>query len=133
MAREGYLIIDSDLHMNEPDDLWANYLDAPYRANPPKFFGGRQQALTQSAEDKGNADRIRGMEVQGLAIPAFAKAEGASASSRELRRRTTCTTPVRSNGSRRSRRSQSLTTSTGATARRPNTTGCATKWSGLAR
>lgn len=88
MAREGYLIIDSDLHMNEPEDLWARYLDEPYRANPPRFFGGQQSKLTaENAEDKGNADNIRGMEVQGLAIPAFAKAAGASASSRELRRR----------------------------------------------
>ena len=87
MAREGYLIIDSDLHMNEPDDLWARYLDGPHRANPPRFFGGQQKQLTQSAEDKGNADSIRGMEVQGLAIPAFAKSAGAAASSRELRRR----------------------------------------------
>ena len=23
MARDGYLILDSDLHMMEPDDLWA--------------------------------------------------------------------------------------------------------------
>ena len=87
MAREGYLIMDSDLHMNEPDDLWARYLDEPYRANPPRFFGGQQKQLTQSAEDKGNADSIRGMEVQGLAIPEFAKSAGAAASSRELRRR----------------------------------------------
>jgi uncharacterized protein len=87
MARENYLILDSDLHMMEPDDLWARYLDEPYRANPPRFFGGQQQQLAQSAEDKGNADTIRGMEVQGLAIPAFAKAPGAAASSRELRRR----------------------------------------------
>ena len=43
MAREGYLILDSDLHMMEPDDLWARYLDEPYRANPPRFFGGQQQ------------------------------------------------------------------------------------------
>jgi len=27
MARDGYLIMDSDLHMMEPDDLWARYLD----------------------------------------------------------------------------------------------------------
>ena len=82
MAREGYLILDSDLHMMEPDDLWARYLDEPHRANPPRFFGGQQRPLTQSAEDKGNADRIRGMEVQGLAIPAFGKSQGAAASSR---------------------------------------------------
>jgi uncharacterized protein len=87
MAREGYLILDSDLHMMEPDDLWARYLDEPHRANPPRFFGGQQQQLTPSAEDKGNADTIRGMEVQGLAIPAFAKSAGADAQSRELRRR----------------------------------------------
>ena len=87
MARDGYLVLDSDLHMMEPDDLWARYLDAPHSANPPRFFGSQKQALSQSAEDKGNADTIRGMEVQGLAIPAFANSAGAAASSRELRRR----------------------------------------------
>jgi uncharacterized protein len=87
MARDGYFILDSDLHFSEPDDLWARYLDEPYRANPPRFFAGRQQALKESAEDKGNADAIRGMQVQGLTIPAFAKSAGADASSRELRRR----------------------------------------------
>jgi predicted TIM-barrel fold metal-dependent hydrolase len=87
MARDGYLILDSDLHFSEPDDLWARYLDEPYRANPPRFFAGRQQALKESPDDKGNADAIRGMQVQGLTIPAFAKSAGADASSRELRRR----------------------------------------------
>jgi predicted TIM-barrel fold metal-dependent hydrolase len=87
MARDGYLILDSDLHFNEPDDLWARYLDEPYRANAPRFFGGRQQPLKESAEDKSNADSIRGMQVQGLTIPSFAKSDGAAASSRELRRR----------------------------------------------
>ena len=29
MARNGYLIMDSDLHMMEPDDLWTRYLDEP--------------------------------------------------------------------------------------------------------
>ena len=87
MAREGYLILDSDLHMMEPDDLWANYLDGPHKANPPRFFGGQKKELTKTAEDKGNADTIRSMEVQGLAIPSFVKSQPAAASSRELRRR----------------------------------------------
>ena len=26
MAREDHLILDSDLHMMEPDDLWIRYL-----------------------------------------------------------------------------------------------------------
>ena len=87
MARDGYLILDSDLHMMEPDDLWACYLEGPHRASPPRFFGGQQRILSDSVEDKGNADTIMGMEVQGLAIPAHAKATAATASSRELRRR----------------------------------------------
>ena len=87
MAREGYLILDSDLHMMEPDDLWARYLDGSHKANPPRFLGGQQRALTPSPEDKANADTIMGMEVQGLAIPAFGRQIGATVSSRELRRR----------------------------------------------
>ena len=87
MAREGYLILDSDLHMMVPDDLWARYLDGPHKANPPRFLGGQQRALTPSPEDKANADTIMGMEVQGLAIPAFGTQMGATMSSRELRRR----------------------------------------------
>src|SRR6266436_1301441 len=87
MAREGYLILDSDLHMMEPDDLWARYLDEPYKSNPPRFFGGQQRQLSENKEDKGNADSIMGMEVQGLAIPAHANQSGATTSSRELRRR----------------------------------------------
>ena len=40
MARGGYLILDSDLHMMEPDDRWARYLEGPHRANLPQFFSG---------------------------------------------------------------------------------------------
>src|SRR5439155_461724 len=86
MARDGFLILDSDLHMMEPDDLWARYLEGPHRASLPRFFGGQQQKLSDSPEDKGHADTIMGMEVQGLAIPAHGKATAATASSRELRR-----------------------------------------------
>ena len=50
MAREGYLILDSDLHMMEPDDLWARYLDGPHKANPPTFFGGQRQQLAKTEE-----------------------------------------------------------------------------------
>jgi hypothetical protein len=79
MAREGYLILDSDLHMMEPDDLWTRYLDEPYRANAPRFFGAQQQKLADDSEDKGNEDVIERMEVQGLAIPAHGKMPSAAA------------------------------------------------------
>jgi uncharacterized protein len=87
MARNGYLILDSDLHMMEPDDLWARYLEGQHRANPPRFFGGQRQQLEQKTDDMGNADTITGMEVQGLAIPAHGTQTGAIVSARELRRR----------------------------------------------
>ena len=87
MSREGFLIMDSDLHLMEPEDLWARYLDEPYRANPPKFFGAQKQSLSPNKEDKGNTDTIFGMEVQGQVIPAFANAQGAIRQSRELARR----------------------------------------------
>ena len=87
MARDGYLILDSDLHMMEPGDLWARYLDAPYNQNPPNFFGGQREELKETKEDKANTDSIMGMEVQGLAIPAHNMQQGATVSSRELRRR----------------------------------------------
>jgi uncharacterized protein len=74
--------------MMEPDDLWTRYLDEPHRsANPPRFLSARLQTLRESSEDKGNADVIEGMEVQGLAIPAHGRLQEAAASRRELRRR----------------------------------------------
>src|SRR5260370_4522889 len=73
--------------MRGPRDVWARYPAEPHGATPPRFYGGQQQQLAQSSEDKGNADTIMGMEVQGLAIPAHGKSQGATASTRELRRR----------------------------------------------
>src|SRR3984893_8919906 len=93
MARDGYLILDGALHMREPEDLWARYLAAPYRANPPRFFGAQQQQLAESSADKANADTIEGMVVQGLAIPAHGKSPGAAASRRELRRKSRAAHP----------------------------------------
>ena len=80
MARQGYLILDSDLHMMEPDDLWARYLDAPYRGESAAVFRRPAAQAGESKDDKGNADAIMGMEVQGLAIPAHGNAQGAAAS-----------------------------------------------------
>src|ERR1700751_3154454 len=87
MARNGFFILDSALHMMEPDDLWVRYLDEPHRANPPRFFGAQQQRLAETSVDKSNADTIEGMEVQGLAIPAHGKSPAAAASRWELQRR----------------------------------------------
>ena len=62
MAREGYFIIDSDMHFNEPNDLWARYLEEPHRANPPQFFGGQKQAITITGSGNLNRDEIEMLE-----------------------------------------------------------------------
>jgi hypothetical protein len=43
MARDGYLIIDSDLHMGEPDDLWARVFCADDSMG--SSTGGRRRQL----------------------------------------------------------------------------------------
>ena len=37
MAKQGYRVMDSDLHTMEPDDLWVRHLDEPFRASAPTF------------------------------------------------------------------------------------------------
>ena len=42
MARDGYFILDSDLHLMEPYDLWERYLEGPHKANPPHCFAAHR-------------------------------------------------------------------------------------------
>jgi uncharacterized protein len=35
MAKNGFKIIDSDMHIMEPPDLWERYIDAKFRALAP--------------------------------------------------------------------------------------------------
>src|SRR6202521_3914676 len=93
MSRKGFLIMDSDLHLMEPEDLWVRYLDEPYRVSPPRFFGERKESLSTNEEDKDNTDTIFGMEVQGHVIPAFANSQAAVRQSRDLKRRSRAHSP----------------------------------------
>ena len=87
MARDGYLILDSDLHMMEPTISGPATSKGRIGRTGRDSSAGSSESSADSSEDKGNADTIMGMEVAGLAIPAHGKAMGATASSRELRRR----------------------------------------------
>jgi len=85
MARDGYLILDSDLHMMGPTICGpATSMGHTGRTCP----GSRRPAAAavREHEDKGNADAIMGMEVAGWPFRPR-KAASATASSRELRRR----------------------------------------------
>ena len=92
MAREGYLILDSDLHMMEPDDLWARYLEGPYQAKPPRFFGGSSRNCPKARKTK-PTPTDQGMEVQGCHSGAR-QAPSAPLPGRELRRRSRARSPA---------------------------------------
>jgi hypothetical protein len=40
MAKNGYAVLDSDLHVVEPPDLWERYIDAPFKNRAPRGIGG---------------------------------------------------------------------------------------------
>ena len=35
MVRNGFKVLDSDLHIIEPADLWQRYIDAEFRSQAP--------------------------------------------------------------------------------------------------
>ncbi len=35
MAKQGYKVMDSDMHLIEPHDLWQRYIDPAYKAAAP--------------------------------------------------------------------------------------------------
>jgi uncharacterized protein len=38
MAKDGFRVLDSDLHVIEPPDLWARYIEAPFKHQAPRGF-----------------------------------------------------------------------------------------------
>src|SRR6516164_4006829 len=36
MAKNGFKVFDSDMHIMEPPDLWERYIDAEFRAQAPR-------------------------------------------------------------------------------------------------
>jgi len=45
--KNGFKVLDSDLHTMEPDDLWEKYLDEPFRRFAPRFVRGEANAPNQ--------------------------------------------------------------------------------------
>ena len=39
MAKDGFRVVDSDMHVMEPNDLWQNYIDPAYKDRAPVFRG----------------------------------------------------------------------------------------------
>ena len=36
MARDGFKILDSDMHLMEPVDLWERYIDSKFKSQAPR-------------------------------------------------------------------------------------------------
>ena len=38
MAHNGFRVLDSDIHIMEPPDLWERYIDTPFKHRAPRGF-----------------------------------------------------------------------------------------------
>jgi predicted TIM-barrel fold metal-dependent hydrolase len=54
--KQGFRVLDSDLHTMEPDDLWPKYLDEPFKKYAPQFIRGTANAPNQPVIKVGNVE-----------------------------------------------------------------------------
>jgi len=80
--KNGYRVMDSDLHTMEPDDLWQRYLDEPFRKFAPRFV--------RSAEGAPNQPTIR---IGDLAIAEMTMRPASARAGADLHRRTVAKHP----------------------------------------
>ena len=77
MAKQGFKIMDSDIHVREPGDLWLNYIEPSFRdqaphvvPNPDLPRGGRWQSMGKAIpafsdrQDRQRTLRIREVQAQ---------------------------------------------------------------------
>ena len=52
MAKNGFKVLDSDMHVIEPKDLWQRYIDPAFKDRAPQCFDrypGDMQVLVEGA------------------------------------------------------------------------------------
>jgi predicted TIM-barrel fold metal-dependent hydrolase len=76
MAKNGFRVMDSDLHTMEPDGLWETYLEAPFKKFAPRF--------TRRTENAPNQPII---EIGDLAIAEMSKRPRTAVVGKDLQRR----------------------------------------------
>ena len=52
MAKAGFRVLDSDIHIIEPPDLWDRYIDAPFKGQAPRGFAEWVLDLRIEIDDK---------------------------------------------------------------------------------
>jgi predicted TIM-barrel fold metal-dependent hydrolase len=80
--KQGFRVLDSDLHTMEPDGLWERYLDAPFKRFAPTF--------TRRAENASNQPLIR---IGDLEISEMSKRLHTSLVGKDLQRRAFARSP----------------------------------------
>ena len=76
MAKNGFRVMDSDLHTMEPDGLWEKYLEEPFKKFAPRF--------TRRSENAPNQPII---EIGDLAIAEMSKRPRTAVVGKDLQRR----------------------------------------------
>src|SRR5436190_655503 len=54
--KHGFRVLDSDLHTMEPDGLWEQYLDEPFKKFAPRFTRRAEGAPNQPVISVGNVE-----------------------------------------------------------------------------
>src|SRR5262245_46281753 len=54
MAKNGFRVLDSDLHTMEPDGLWERYLEEPFKRFAPRFRRAAENAPNQPVIEIGD-------------------------------------------------------------------------------
>ncbi|MCH8107575.1 MAG: amidohydrolase [Chloroflexi bacterium] len=72
MAKNGFKVLDSDMHCMEPPDLWERYIDPPFKHRAPK--GSRQQMFDARYVIEGKtmpalSGAISGTTARGIGTP----------------------------------------------------------------
>ena len=62
MAKNGFKVMDCDIHVAEPPDLWDNYVEAAYRDQRP---------LRDADSSEGNGSDVDTWHFAGRVFPAF--------------------------------------------------------------
>src|SRR5215475_12904655 len=74
--KNGFRVLDSDLHTMEPDGLWERYLDEPFKKFAPKFLRGTHNAPNQPV-----------IQIGDLAIAEMSKRAHTAVVGKDLQRR----------------------------------------------
>ena len=74
--KNGFRVLDSDLHTMEPDGLWERYLDEPFKRFAPKFVRSTHNAPNQPV-----------IQIGDLAIAEMSKRPHTAVVGKDLQRR----------------------------------------------